>query len=233
LGHPASRVHQALQDMPFALRALAGLAMGLTAIAIIRSPWGQRSGAHMNPAVTLTFFALGKIAAWDALFYVMFQFIGGVSGVALAGALIGPPLRNSNVNYVVTAPGPDGPWTAWIAEFVISTLMMSTVLYVSNSRQWSRYTPFFAGALVSTFIAFESPLSGMSMNPARTFGSAYWARDWMALWIYFTAPVLAMLLAGLLYRFRHGVHAVFCAKLDHCNNQRCIFNCRFGELNAQ
>ena len=54
--------------------------MGLTAVGIISSPWGQRSGAHMNPAVTLTFLSLGKIAAWDALFYVLAQFAGSLTG---------------------------------------------------------------------------------------------------------------------------------------------------------
>jgi hypothetical protein len=52
-------------------RVLAGIAMGLTAVSIISTPWGQRSGAHMNPALTLTFLSLGKIAPWDALFYTM------------------------------------------------------------------------------------------------------------------------------------------------------------------
>ena len=207
--------------------------MGLTAIGIIRSPWGQRSGAHMNPAVTLTFLTLGKVAPWDAFFYVLFQFLGGATGVMVASALIGLPLEHSAVNYVVTAPGPAGPQIAFIAEFAISMLLMSTILWVSNSQRLSRHTPLFAGALVATFIAVEAPLSGMSMNPARTFGSAFSANEWTAVWIYFTAPTAAMLFASVIYRFRRGVHAVFCAKLHHCNSQPCIFRCRYGDLNAQ
>jgi aquaporin Z len=105
-----------------------GIAMGLTAIGIITSPWGQRSGAHMNPAVTLTFWSLRKIAPWDAFFYVLFQFIGGVSGVRMADALIGPPLQHSAVNYVVTMPGSRGLRVAFGAEFAISLLLMSTIL---------------------------------------------------------------------------------------------------------
>ena len=61
-----------------------GAIMGLTAIGLIYSPWGQQSGAHLNPAVTLTFWRLGKVATWDALFYVLAQFAGGALGV-LAG----------------------------------------------------------------------------------------------------------------------------------------------------
>ena len=233
LEHPASPVHQALAGTPVLRRALMGLAMGTTAVGIIRSPWGQRSGAHMNPAVTLTFLTLGKIAPVDALFYVVSQFLGGIAGVVAASWLIGLPLRHSAVNYVVTAPGPGGVRTAFLAEFTISMVMMSTILWVSNSRRLSRYTPLFAGALVATFITIEAPLSGMSMNPARTFGSALSAGKWMALWIYFTAPVAAMLIASLIYRTLRSSHAVFCAKLHHCSSQPCIFRCRFGDLHAQ
>jgi aquaporin Z len=231
--HPSSPVHQSFEGASMLRRALIGLAMGLTAIGIIYSPWGQRSGAHMNPAVTLTFLSLGKITPWDALFYILFQFLGGIAGVLVANLLIGPALQDATVNYAVTVPGPGGSWIAFIAEFVISMLMMSMVLWVSNSRRLSRYTPLFAGALISTFITFEAPLSGMSMNPARTVGSAFHAGEWTALWIYFVAPPTAMLLASIIYRFRRGAHRVFCAKLHHCNNQRCIFNCRYGDLHAK
>src|SRR2546425_8732756 len=88
LEHPMSPVHQSIED-PFIRRALTGLAMGLTAIGIIYSPWGRRSGAHMNPSVTLSFLALGKIAPWDAFFYIASQFAGGALGVMLAALLIG------------------------------------------------------------------------------------------------------------------------------------------------
>ena len=64
-------------------RVFTGICMGLTAIALIHSPWGKRSGAHMNPAVTLTFLRLGHIAPWDAAFYIAAQFIGGTLGVLL------------------------------------------------------------------------------------------------------------------------------------------------------
>jgi aquaporin Z len=88
LGYPGSPVHQAI-DEPFLRRALMGLAMGLTAIAIIYSPWGKQSGAHINPSVTLTFLRLGKVAKWDALFYVVAQFAGGVFGVLVVGGILG------------------------------------------------------------------------------------------------------------------------------------------------
>jgi aquaporin Z len=206
--------------------------MGLTTIALLKSPWGQRSGAHMNPAVTITYLTLGKVAVWDAIFYVVFQFAGGIGGVAVARVLIGPPLSHSAVNFAVTVPGPQGTAVAFLAEFAISTLLMVTILLVSNSHRLSRYTPFFAGTLVASFITFESPLSGMSMNPARTVGSALNAQEWTAPAVYFTAPLAGMLLASTLYRFRYGVRQIYCAKLNHHNTKRCIFRCRFGELDG-
>ena len=233
LEHPSSPLNQALVGAAMVRRVLAGIAMGLTAIGIFYSPWGQRSGAHMNPAVTLTFLSLGKIAMWDAIFYIASQFCGGIAGVLVAAVLIGPPLQHAAVNYVATVPGPSGVRVAFAAEFIISGVMMSMVLWVSNSRRLSRFTPLFAGALIATFITFEAPLSGMSMNPARTVGSAFSADEWTSLWLYCVAPAAAMLFASMLYRLRRGVHAVFCAKFHHCNNQPCIFNCRYGDLHAQ
>ena len=232
LEHPGSPLNQAIED-PLVRRTLMGLAMGGTAVAIIYSPWGKRSGAHMNPSVTLTFLTLGKIAGWDAAFYVASQFMGGVAGVIIAEILIGLPLRHSAVNYVLTLPGPDGPGVAFWAEILISGVLMLTVLVASNTQRLSRYTGLFAGGLLAIYITVEAPLSGVSLNPARTFGSALAAGEWTALWVYFTAPSLAMLLAGQVYRRRRWAHAVFCAKLHHNNDERCIFRCNYGGLHGR
>ena len=88
LEYPSSPVRQAV-DSAFFRRLLTGIAMGVTAIAIIYSPWGKRSGAHINPAVTFTFFRLGKVQRWDAVFYGASQFVGATAGVLLA-AMIAP-----------------------------------------------------------------------------------------------------------------------------------------------
>ena len=229
LEHPASPVRAFVPD-PTLRRVLIGTAMGLTAISIFLSPWGKRSGAHLNPGVTLAFYSLGKIHGWDAFFYVLCHFAGGIAGVALATLLIGDALGHPSVNYAVTVPGPKGPWVAFGAEFLISFLMIMTVLTFSNSKQLTRWTPLMAGILVATFISIEAPLSGMSMNPARTLGSAARANQFSGLWIYFTAPVLGMLLAARLYVLWYGAHRVFCAKLHHHNSQRCIFRRNYGAL---
>ncbi len=227
LGHPESPAQNwMLSGMP--MRMLMGAAMGLTAISIIYSPWGKRSGAHMNPVVTFTFWRLGKVETWDAFFYMLSQFIGGIGGVLLVHAALRSWVSHPAVNYAVTRPGEGGSAVAFFAEAAISFLLMSVILVISNTRQLARYTGLFAGALVATYITFESPISGMSMNPARTLGSAFSAHVWTALWIYFTAPVLGMLLAAELYVRVRGARGVTCAKLHHQNEQRCIFRCGYA-----
>lgn len=227
LEYPGSPVHQALPGA-FVRRALMGLAMGTTAVALIFSPWRKRSGAHFNPATTLTFYRLGKIERADAVFYVLSQFAGGIAGVLLASVLIGTAVAHPMVNYVVTLPGKFALWVAFAAEVGIAFLLMTVILNVSNTPRLARWTGLFAGALVAMYITFEAPISGMSLNPARTFGSAIWANTWMSLWIYFTAPVLGMLLAAQVYTMQRGLRGVICAKLHHQNSQRCIFRCGYA-----
>ena len=143
--------------------------------------------------MTLTFFRLGKIDRADALFYVTAQFVGGASGVLLAGSLLGSSLAAPTVNYVVTVPGQRGDGVAFGAELAISFCLMIVVLTATDHPRWTRYTGVFAGLLIATYITLQAPLSGMSMNPARTVGSALPAGVWDSTWIYFTAPLAGML----------------------------------------
>ncbi|MCG3127246.1 MAG: Aquaporin Z [Phycisphaerae bacterium] len=229
LEHPRCRVRRSVSSA-FVRRALMGLAMGLTAVTLIHSPWGQQSGAHMNPATTLTFFLRGKVAAWDAIFYIAAQFAGAAAGVAVSRIVLRDWVRHESVNHVVTTPGQFGVAVAWIAELAIALGMMFMVLYVSNDALLTPYTGLFAGTLVALYITFEAPLSGMSLNPARSFGSALVARHWRAFWVYLTAPVVGMLLASGAYATLPVHNHVYCAKLDHCNDRRCIFRCEFDRL---
>jgi len=226
LEYPGSPVHQAIDD-PDLRRLLIGLAMGLTAVAIIYSPWGQQSGAHINPSVTLTFLRLGKVRPWDGIFYVISQFTGGVAGIVLSAAILWPWIADPSINYVATVPGAAGTRVAFLAELLISFGLMTIVLIASNNDRLARFTGLFAGILVATYITVEAPLSGMSMNPARTFGSAVGAQTWTFLWIYFSAPLIGMLLAAEAYRRVKGAHSVLCAKLHHHNDKRCIFRCDY------
>jgi aquaporin Z len=231
LEHPASLVRAVIRSN-ILRRSIIGLLMGLTAIALIYSPWGQRSGAHMNPGTTLSFLVLGKVKAWDAVFYILSQFAGGISGVLAAWAVLGNTIRHESVNFVVTSPGRSGVRAAFLAELAIAFGMMGMVLVSTTHHATAPFTGLFAGLLVALYIAIEAPVSGMSINPARTFASAIAARQYRALWIYFTAPPLGMLGAAGLYVLAFGGDRIHCAKLDHCKGHRCVFNCRESQMQA-
>jgi aquaporin Z len=224
LYHPLSPVGSRISS-EWLRRGLMGLAMGSTAVSIIYSRPGQRSGAHMNPALTFTYFRLGKVARTDFIGYVIAQFVGGVAGIALAAVLFGVLLSHPSVNYVATMPGARGEAAAFAGELTITFVLMSTVLAVSNTARFARFTGLCAGLLVWMYITFEQPLSGMSLNPARTFASAFLAGKYAGLWIYFTAPPLGMLLSAEAFTRRYGLRRVVCAKLHHPATGPCIFHC--------
>jgi len=221
--HPASPIRQFIVGAT-PRRILMGLGTGTALFAIVMSPWGKQSGDHLNPAITLTFYRLGKLELSDMLFYCAGQFLGALAGMAVAAYVLGGALGNAAVHYAVTAPGAYGDAVAFVAEVIISFALMSTILSVSDHEKLSRYTPYFGAALVAAFTAFESPLSGGSANPARTFGPAIFASYWHALWIYFTAPPFGMLAAAEAFLILRGGVGPFCAKLHHANPKRCIFH---------
>lgn len=223
--HPASALHVALgSDLP--RRVVMGAIMGATAIALIYSPLGRRSGAHMNPATTLTFLALGKISVSQASTYVIAQFIGGTAGVYVSSLLLGPWLADPAVSYVTTVPGSAGIVAAFGAESAMTFVLMSAVLFMTSNHRLSSWTGVAAGGLVWFFITVEAPISGMSMNPARTFASAMVAQTWSAIWLYFVAPLLGMLAAAAVHRTR-GRSASGCAKYMHTGP------CHFCEYRTQ
>jgi aquaporin Z len=223
---PSSPLHAAIPD-PLARRVLTGIAMGVTLVAIVYSPAGRRSGAHLNPVVTLSFLRLGKVTRGDAVGYIAAQFTGAVLTMWALAMVMGPWLSDPSVDYVRTVPGRHGASVAFMSEVVISFGMMLTVLILSNSH-YGRFTGVAAGFLVATYIALESPLSGMSMNPARSAGPALVAGQLMSLWVYFTAPLVGMFAAAELYLRVGGAHRVRCAKFHHDTRYRCIFHCQYG-----
>lgn len=208
-------------------RLLMGFSMGGTAVLIIHSAMGKASGAHFNPAISLTYFRLGKIAGWDTFFYVLFQFVGAVLGVGFTVMLLPHALAVPSVHYVVTVPGPWGTGAAFAAEFFMATLLMSVVLWFTNHPKWARWNSYCVGVLITFYVLLFAPISGFSINPARTTGSAVFAHTWTAGWVYFTAPVMGMFLAAELYLRIAGEDRVLCAKLHPDAASACPFVCRY------
>lgn len=222
LYHPDSTVGNTIES-DLLRRCLMGVAMGATAVALIYSPWGKQSGAHMNPALTLTFWRLGKIAPTDAACYIVFQSLGGALGVLTVRMVANDALAHPAIHYVATTPGAWGEIAALAGETVISFTMMFAVLASNAVAPVAPYTGIIAGTLVMLFITFEAPISGMSINPARTFASAVVSGDWRGFWIYVAGPLVGMSAAAELFPRVRTWSGESCAKLHHRNHKRCIF----------
>lgn len=197
--HPDLPVRAAIAS-PLVRRFLIGLAMGGTVLLLIYSKWGKLSGAHMNPAVTLTFLHLDRISKVNAFWYIVFQFMGGALAVYLFDWFFPDFISAPSVNYAVTLPGPGGEWMALGLEALLSFVIILTVLFSSNFPKIAPWTGWMVAFWLTVFITFEAPYSGMSINPARTVASVLPAHVWTGWWLYFIGPTGAMMLGGWLYR---------------------------------
>jgi aquaporin Z len=207
-----------------------GIAVAVSTFLLIRSRFGRRTGAHLNPSLTGTYFFFGRIHRWDTLNYIAFQFVGALAGVWVARRALGDDLSMPPVCYVVTVPGTYGSAIAVLAEFLLSGLLMGVVLFASNRKHWVNFSPFLVSLITVCYYGFCSSLSGFSVNPARSFSSALFAFVWRGLWIYFAAPTLGMVTAASLYTgFGRWGH-IYCAKLFHDLESPCPFICNFKEL---
>ena len=214
LFHPDSPLTHRLPN-PTLRRALMGVSMGLTAVLIIRSPIGKRSGAHFNPAISLTYLRLGKISLADTLFYVIGHFLGAIFGVGIAASLSPSRIAAPSVNYAVTVPGLGGRPAAFTAELFMAALLMFAVLWASNHPRFFPYTSYLVGTLISVYVLIFAPVSGFSINPARTTGSAVFEHLYTGFWIYLTAPLLGMLASAEVYVSRFGRHRIVTPRLHH------------------
>lgn len=183
----------------FTRSVITGVLMGITALIIFYSPFTAPSGSHINPAVTLTFLRLGKMCRYDALFYILFQFMGGITAVYLMQYVMGSDLIDAPVHSVVTVPGAAGSWAACLVEFLIAFVTMTIVLFSANHGKLKKYTRVLAGMLVCMWVIIAGPVSGFGMNPARSFASALPAGIWTAFWIYLLMPIAGMLSAAEMY----------------------------------
>ena len=195
LEHPSLPVmRSSLSQHAILRRMILGIGMGayLTGITEVC----KRSGAHLNPSVTLGFLSMGKIGKSHALLYILSQLVGAVCGASLLAWLTGSLFSHPLINYGITEPKPPyGMGSAFTGEFVISFIMMLGVLLTASSGKYKKYVGLVSGIMLASFIIFELPLSGMSMNPARSFGASLVADKWKHHWVYYFAPVLAMLTA--------------------------------------
>jgi len=178
------------------------LALGLIVAPVVAlisvSPLGRLSGAHINPAVTLGFWVLGRVSRRDLGGYVASQFAGGVVGAALARAVL-PAQTAASIGGAVTHPAV-GALSAIALELgMTGALLLLIFAFVSNERL-ARRTPLAIVPVLAALIWLGSPLTGASLNPARSAGPALVFGDLADLWIYLVAPAAAGLLVGALWR---------------------------------
>jgi aquaporin Z len=200
LEHPDSPVmngqwakHDMLRRVPL------GIIMGGYIAGVILL-FGKKSGAHINPSVTWTFYRLGKINLADAILYTIAQFIGAIATSQLLKHTLGKYFGHPLLKYGVSEPKPSyGSTTAFIAEFIISFIMMLVILITITSKPYEKYVALISGVLIALYLIIELPFSGMSLNPARSTGSFLAANQYKYLWIYFIAPTLAMLAAAEIF----------------------------------
>ncbi|OGX80770.1 hypothetical protein BEN49_03400 [Hymenobacter coccineus] len=203
--HPDSAVARTLGPSEMVQRVGLALVIAALIMAMAYSPWGKRSGAHFNPAVTLGFWQLGHIRTADAVWYVAFQFAGALGAGFLMFNLLEPWFGYPAIHYNTTRPmeGDYGWLWALLAEIGISAVFMLVLLRALHSAQFKTWAGALSGLMLAVFIVFESPVSGMSLNPARSTGTAAAAQLAPGLWVYFVGPLLAMWAAAVLFgRYR-------------------------------
>ncbi len=204
-------------------RLLTGLMFAGSGSLVAISPLGRLSGAHINPAVSIGFWLQGKLHRLDLLGYIGAQFLGGLLGATLLAWIWGS--RAASVHDGATLPASGLViWLPILGEVVCTALLILSIFLFVSSKRLMQWTPLMTWLLVATMVWVEAPLSGTSLNPARSFGPALVAHLWSWQWIYFLAPVLGALLAVGLYRiFKNAGSDMLTAKLFHVTNYRSIF----------
>lgn len=176
-------------------QVITGFLFGGTGAIIAMSGIGKASGAHINPAVTMTFWLFGKIDSQKAVIYCVAQ---------LAGAIIGTvPLliwgqMGRSIHFGATMPGAGYSTQAALLGEVVTTFTMVTLLIIFlGFRAIRPYTPAIFPILYSIMNPLESAVSGLSTNPARSFGPAVVSGIWDSWWIYWIGPLAGALLASI------------------------------------
>ncbi|HUZ46155.1 MAG TPA: aquaporin [Terriglobia bacterium] len=213
----------ALLPDPGLRRLITGFLFGTTGAAIVVSPVGKTSGAHINPVVTLAFWLKGKMTRPHALGYVVAQLAGGIVGALL---LLAWGHMGASIDFGATFPGSGYTLLQATLGEVITTfgLIAGLFLFLGHSRLRA-YTPLLFPFLYAVMVFLEAPVSGTSTNPARSVGPSVVAGDWHGWWIYWIGPLLGTLLAlafgqfpflrrfeakvAKVYHFKHDPHGIF------------------------
>jgi aquaporin Z len=195
---PGSAVAAALPGRSARL-LLTGLILGATGLIVTVSPLGRRSGAHLNPSVSVAFWLRGHMHPHDLAGYVAAQMAGAFAGTLAAWWCWGT--RATALDLGATRPG-DGISTAAAAgiEALLTFILITGILLAVSWPRTARWTPLVAWGLVALLVWQGGALTGASLNPARSLAPALLAPATAGLWAYLAGPLAGSLAAVTAYR---------------------------------
>ena len=175
---------------------------GLVIMAMVYAT-GHLSGAHVNPAVTVAFTLTRHFPVRDALAYIAAQLVGATSGaLALLAAWADKPAALGATVPTVSAG------TALLYEAILSALLMFVIVAVAtDTRAVGAAAALAIGGTVGLDALFGGPVTGASMNPARSFGPAVAVGEWTDFWIYVAGPVAGAITGAIAYELVRGDRA--------------------------
>ena len=182
-------------------RSAAVIAPGAAVMAMIYA-WGPLSGLHINPAVTFAFAGRGVFPrAWVIPYWVA-QFAGALGAALFLQVMFGHVSEGGN--YPITKPG--GDWRSLVMEIVLTTILVSIILNTATgARSIGHNAAIAVGSTVALLGLFASPISGASMNPARSLGPDIIGRDYTGWWVYLAGPVIGAFIAVMIIQAVRGL----------------------------
>lgn len=189
-------------------------AFGL-AITFLFYAWNSFSGAHFNPAVSFGFAVAGRMNWGLMLGYWIAQLLGGILAAALIAYMYGTA---SGVGASVGSLTNTDAWKAVLLEAILTFFLVITVLLVTRNPAFAVASGIAIGAVLAADMLAGAPLTGASMNPARSLGPALFSNNIGTYWIYVVGPLLGALVAALVYKLFTADFSC-CDKVDDCGKK--------------
>ncbi|MER7245750.1 aquaporin [Kribbella sp. NPDC000426] len=206
--------------------AIVAVVAGLAVVAVALSPLGRRSGAHLNPAVTLGLWWQHAVGRADLSGYVVAQTVGGVLGIA-AGRAWGEDISAPPVRWALISPSPTLPLMLGVAiEAVATFVQLALVFWLLLDKRTAPWTAPAAGAMLTVSIVALATTTGAAFNPVRGLAPDLLASAYPGIWIYLVGPLIGGSMAGLLVRTVATPERPVTAKLRHDPEVPCYLACR-------